>query len=79
MPVVDSAVSCNTLYSGRTGTRCNVGRPQMRWSDGVLLAQQVLDGRTHNEHGTHALSIGTAIFEAMTSARAFVESFRPNG
>ena len=68
----------NTFLSGRTGTRCNVGRPQTRWADGVNIAQHVLNGRTLNSKGTQALSIGTAIMEAMDTARAFVEQFQPN-
>ena len=66
----------NSLSRGRTGTRLNIGRPQMRWADGVTVAEEVLKGRSVSQNGGNALSISTAIREAVASARCFADSFQ---
>ena len=34
-----SSASRNSLTAGRTGTRCNIGKPQMRWQACIALAR----------------------------------------
>ena len=67
----------NTLVAGRTGTRCNIGRPQTRWEQGVALAREVLDSRQDvSQKGKNAVSIGTRIRNAIVSlARNVQQSF----
>ena len=35
---VDGSASRNSITAGRTGTRCNIRRPQVRWEDGIKLS-----------------------------------------
>ena len=51
--------SRNALEAGRTGTRCNIGRPQIRWQDGVNLAERVADSRTFSHCSSNALTVET--------------------
>ena len=53
-----------SVVAGRTGTRCNSGRPQTRWEDGLKLANEVLKTRATSLKGNNAVSIGTRIREA---------------
>ena len=62
----------NTLVAGRTGTRLNIGRPQPRWGDGVILAQNMLNSSTTTVRGNNAVTVGTVIREAVSSGRAFL-------
>ena len=32
----------NYIFAGRTGTRLNIGRPQVRWIDGVRSAEEIV-------------------------------------
>ena len=62
----------NSLAAGRTGTRLNIGRPQPRWGDGVILAQNILNSRTTAVRGNNAVTVGTVIRETVSSGRAFL-------
>ena len=65
-----------SLTAGRTGTRCNIGRPQQRWEQGVALAGEVLCARALSQKGSNAISIGTRIRAAIMSlATAVQQSF----
>ena len=64
--------SCNTLEAGRTGTRCNIGRPQIRWQDGVNLAERVADSRTFSHCSSNALTVETIINEYRSFDRTFI-------
>ena len=48
----------------------------MRWADGVTVAEEVLKGRSVSQNGGNALSISTAIREAVASTRCFADSFQ---
>ena len=67
----------NSIFRGRTGTRLNIGRPQVRWADGLSVARLLLEGRQSSLDGNNALSVGSAIREAITTARNYVEMFNP--
>ena len=75
VPVDGSEQTRNTIFVGRTGTRANIGRPQVRWADGLIFAEEIITGRSMSQDGSNALSIGTAMREAMIAARNFVEQF----
>ena len=62
--------SRNSLFAGRTGTRLNVGRPQVRWEDGVRNAEAVIEANPIALHGRSVRTIGTIIHEAMQAMRA---------
>ena len=62
----------NSLFSGRTGTRLNIGRPQVRWQDGCTIARTTKEARAISSRGQNARTIGTIIKEAFDHARAFV-------
>ena len=64
--------SRNTLEAGRTGTRCNIGRPQIRWQDGVNLAERVADSRTFSHCSSNALTVETIINEYRSFDRTFI-------
>jgi len=55
----------NSVLAGRTGTRLNIGRPQVRWCDGLGVAKHVLEGRQESLKGSNALSISVRIREAL--------------
>ena len=57
----NSDFSRNSLTAGRTATRCNVGRPQVRWEDGYLIAKDVLESRDLGLKGQNALGIAARI------------------
>ena len=59
----------NSVFAGRTGTRLNIGRPQVRWSDGLSVAASVSEGRSETERGANSLSIATRIREALSALR----------
>ena len=63
----------NSLHAGRPGTRNNIRRPQVRWSEGVVLAKQVLQSRTIAQRGSNSITIGTITREAVQRSRAFIE------
>ena len=67
----------NSIFRGRTGTRLNIGRPQVRWADGLSVARLLLEGRQSSLDGNNALSGGSAIRESVTTARNYVEMFDP--
>ena len=54
----------NTIFAGRTGTRANIGRPQMRWEAGIALARSFLEGRRISVCGKNSLSVGSRIRNA---------------
>ena len=59
----------NSVFAGRTGTRLNIGRPQVRWSDGLDVARSLCEIRSESVKGSNALSIGTRIREALSGLR----------
>ena len=61
---INSISSHLSVVAGRTGTRCNIGRPQMRWEDGLKLAREVMSSRATSLKGNNALTIGTRIRNA---------------
>ena len=61
-----------TCAAGRTGTRLNIGRPQVRWEDGVALAREVAKGRHQSESGGAPLTIGTRIRKALDALRVLI-------
>ena len=61
--VVDNRTS---VIAGRSGTRLNIGRPQVRWTDGVECAKCVCDTRSVSTKGSNALSISIRIRDTIT-------------
>ena len=59
-----SSASRNSLTAGRTGTRCNIDRPQMRWLAGINLAKGFLESRRSTTRG-ESLSVGSRIRQAV--------------
>ena len=54
----------------------SAGRPQQRWEQGVVLADEVLCARELAQKGNNAISIGTRIRNAILSlATAVQQSF----
>ena len=72
VPVDGSNHRCS-VTAGRTGTRCNIGRPQPRWESSVLLARSVLNSRKTSERGNNALTIGTRIRNAFAELSTAVQ------
>ena len=64
----------NSLFSGRTGTRMNIGRPQPRWQEGAAIARIASESRGISIRGQNARTIGTIIKEAVDAARIFVNT-----
>ena len=74
-----SASSRVSLTSGRTGTRLNIGKPQLRWDAGVSLASAALGSRSESHSSRHVLSIGSRIREAaLIVSRFFAGSNAPD-
>ena len=71
---VSASNSRNTPLAGRTGTRCNIGRPQPRWESSVGLAKQVLASRNVTGKGNNSMSIGTRIRNALVSLTSLVQN-----
>ena len=70
----ESSSSRVTTVAGRTGTRLNIGQPQIRWEEGLALAKEV----QHNTRDASLvdrskISIGTRIREAVKALRNFLE------
>ena len=72
----ESSSSRVTTVAGRTGTRLNIGQPQIRWEEGLALAKEV----HHNTRDASLvdtcrskISIGTRIREAVKALRNFLE------
>ena len=65
----------NSLHAGRTGTRRNIGRPQVRWVDGVEIARVVSQGRSMAKKGNNAITIRPMIKEAVAQAHGVAQSF----
>ena len=60
--------------AGRTGTRCNIGRPQTRWEQGVALAHEVMTSREDvSQKGKNAISLGSRIRNAILSITTAVQ------
>ena len=59
----------NSVLAGRTGTRLNIGRPQVRWTDGLSVALEVVKVRQESLKGNNALSISSRIREALLELR----------
>ena len=61
-------VTCsrNSATAGRTSTRQNIGRPQVRWSDGVELATHIFETRNVSAQGSNAVTVSTRTREALT-------------
>ena len=64
----------NSVFAGRTGTRLNIGRPQVRWSDGLSVAASVCEGRSESQRGANSLSIATRIRDALSALHEPVAS-----
>ena len=64
VPASGSGSTRNSIVAGRTGTRCNIGRPQPRWEAGIALARSFLAGRGHHMRGRNSLSVGSRIRSA---------------
>ena len=62
----------NSIFAGRTSTRLNLGRPQTRWADGVMLAAHIFGTRSTNLRGQNATTVSTRIREALTFITAWV-------
>ena len=62
----------NSIFAGRTATRLNIGRPQVRWQDGLNVAQSVLEARDLSEKGSNSLSVASRIREALIDISASV-------
>ena len=71
----DSNSARLSVLAGRTGTRCNVGRPQPRWQDGLKLALEVKKSRTISLKGNNVVSIGTRIRNSVASVVQQVLSY----
>ena len=61
-----------SIFSWRTGTRLNIGRPQVRWQDGCAIAHTTQEARAISLRGQNARTVGSIIKEAFDAARAFV-------
>ena len=72
----EGASSRNSMLAGRTGTRCNEGRPQVRWEHGISLAREVLNGRNTTQKGGNAMSISSRIKNALKSIAQSVQHVR---
>ena len=72
VPTSSERINANSLFSGRTGTRLNIGRPQVRWQDGCAIARSTQQARTTALRGQNARTVGTIIKEVFDAARAFV-------
>ena len=59
----------NSLTAGRTGTRCNIGRPQTRWEAGIALARGYVGSRKEHVRGSNRLSVGSRIRAAAQRLR----------
>ncbi len=57
----------------RTGTRLNIGRPQVRWVEGIQLAQRVLQARFSST--SSSVTIGTILTDILSVGRAWFQSF----
>ncbi len=66
VPEIDTR---NYLFAGRTGTRVNIGRPQVRWSDGLEVARNVCESISKPVKGSNSLSIVSRIREALSGLR----------
>ena len=60
----------NSVWAGRTGTRLNIGRPQVRWQDGLSVAESVRKSRDVSIKGNNALSISSRIRESLNELRS---------
>ena len=61
------------MLAGRTGTRCNIGRPQVRWDSGVELAQEVLKSKRLTQKGVNVMSISSRIKNALAAITQSVQ------
>ena len=73
VPSAEGVNSRRSVVAGRTGTRCNIGRPQPRWEEGVVLARSVLLARTQSQKGNNAVTVRTRIREALVNVRTAVQ------
>ena len=64
------------MRAGRTGTRMNISRPQVRWADGVEIARVASQSRSVAERGNNARTISTIISEALQQARNFAQHYQ---
>ena len=55
----------HSIFAGRTGTRLNIGRPQVRWIDGVRSAEGIVQ-LPLTATGGRALSIAN-LYQRATS------------
>ena len=61
--------SVNSLITSRTGTRLNIGGPQVRWSGGTLIAIGTSATRTDALVGKNAITVSARIREAVAFIR----------
>ena len=59
----------SSVFAARSGTRLNIGRPQVRWTAGLSVAHEVVKVRQESLKGNNALSISSRIREALLELR----------
>ncbi len=64
-----------SLRGGRSGTRLNIGRPQVRWGKGVENARHVVCVLREAGRTNKPVSFATIFNEVMTQARTVAEQF----
>ena len=64
----------NSVLAGRSSTRLNIGRPQVRWQEGHTTSVHILQHRDQTARGNNSLSVGTIFREAVSGARAALAS-----
>ena len=64
-----------SLRGGRSGTRLNIGRPQVRWEKGVENARHVVCVLREAGRTNKPVSFATIFNEVMTQARTVAEQF----
>ena len=64
--------TASLVAARRTGTRLNIGRPQVRWQDGCIIARGTHEARAISPRGQNARTVGSIVKEASDAARAFV-------
>ena len=69
-------VWCVCVVAGRTATRCNIGRPQVRWEDGHKVAKNLLESRELRLEGNNALCIASRIRNVLNELR--LEAVQPH-
>ena len=66
--------SRNSVVAGRSSTRLNIGRPQVRWQEGHTTSLHILEHRDQTARGNNSLSVGTIFRETVNVVRAALAS-----